>query len=269
MQYRPLPLIILGILHILEPVGKILYYKIFLNDLSSKFLANLFNLPFLETFTWFALFPIAGVAILAVKSWSLPVFLLVETYVIISNMPLFKLMFKKGLYLQLSGFVLFTLLNILVVIFVLVPAVRVYYMDPKLRWWEAFPRYSVNLKALLEGFGETIIHDMSKSGIFVEAQDGIKEGDIIPVEFTANDQEFKLSGKVVAFFQKGDIKGMGIQFFGLELAEKRKLAKLIKAWDKEGIPRRPAKRNYIVETKTWFKRLFTTGKGLVPENNRK
>lgn len=269
MQYRPLPLIILGLLHVLEPLGKYFYYKTFLADLSSGFMQNIFNLSFFEAFSWFALFPIAGLAILAVKNWSLPVFLAIEAYVVVSNMPLFTVMFKRGFYLELFIFISFTILNVLVVTFLLVPAIRIYYTDPKLRWWEAFPRYSIDLKAILEGLGETIIHDISKSGIFVDAQEGIKEGDLIPIKFSYHDQEYNLEGKVVAFFKKGEIDGMGIQFYELDRKSKRKLRQLITIWEKEDVPRRPAKRHYISEAKQWFKRLLTTGKGLIPENHRK
>lgn len=249
MQYRPLSLITLGVLHILEPIGKILYYKLFLPGLSEKIFANLWSLPVLELFTWLALFPIAGIAILAVKNWSLPVFLGVEGYVIYSNFPLFKLMYAKGLYLDLSLLLGFAILNILVVTFLLIPAVRIYYIDPKLRWWEAYPRFSVNLKAYFEGFGETLIHDMSKSGVFVTAIPSLKEGDIIPISFESNGESFKLEGRVVAFFKKGAIDGMGLQFFGLDFKRKRQLAHLIRGWEKQGIERRPARRNYLLEVK--------------------
>ena len=256
MQYRPLPLIILGVLHILEPIGKILYYKFFLAHLSDRIFLNIFNLPFIELFTWLALFPIAGIAILAVKNWSLPVFLLVETYVVYSNYSVFKLMYLRGHYFDLALLLGFSILNILVVTFLLVPAVRIYYTDPKLRWWEAFPRYAVNIAAKLEGFGATKIHDMSKSGVFVDAKEGLKEGDILPLSFETNGNRYKLNGKVIAFFSKGAINGMGIQFFGISNHDKKVIARLIRSWEKEGVSRRPAKRNYRDEIYSTIKKIF-------------
>ena len=269
MPHRPLGLIVLGVLHILEPIGKLLYYKLVMPDLSSRIFNNLLNLPFIELFTWLALFPIAGIAILAVKNWSLPVFLAVESYVVYSNYSVFKLMYLKGHYLDLSFLLGFSILNILVVTFLLVPAVRIYYVDPKIRWWEAFPRYNVGLDAVLEGFGATKVHDMSKSGVFAEAIDGVNEGDIVPLIFSYDGQEYKLNGKTVAFFQKGPIKGMGIQFFGLDTKDKKMVSRLIKTWEKVGIDRRPAKRNYFKEFIVWFKEFVRTGKVIQAKKYRK
>jgi len=266
MPYRPLALIVLGVLHILEPVGKILYYKIFLSHLSDNLISNIFKLPFWELFTWLALFPIAGIAILAVKNWSLPVFLAVEAYVLASNYSVFKLMYLNGHFIDLAVLLGFTLLNILVVSFILVPAVRIYYTDPKLRWWEAHPRYNVKLECELEGFGESHIHDMSKSGVFVSNIDGGPSvGDIVPIKFTENDDEYKLNGKVIAFFKKGDIDGIGIQFFANSRDKVKDIKKLIKKWERSGVNRRPKRRDYLSELKNLPVKFMKPIKDLVSQ----
>lgn len=165
-------------------------------------------------------------------------------------------MYLKGFYFDLSLLLGFSILNILVVTFLLVPTVRIYYLDPKIRWWEAFPRYSVDINAELEGFGKTKIHDISKSGIFVEAIDEIREGDIIPILFEVMGIHYKLTGKVIAFFDKGNIKGIGVQFFGLTRTDKKMVSTLIKSFEKAGVERRPAKRNYKDELTVLFARVF-------------
>lgn len=174
MQRRPWPLVFLAILQILGPMGSILISayanKIGFTEMASAIwkyskpieLIEFYALPILQgtfifyakRFGYFAVLALAGFSVyLNVHEWnaareviSLPIFLGV------------------------------TATNIGLIIYLLLPNVRMVFMNPRLRWWETPLRYLVSLKAQVskeDGHAKPAkILDLSTggAGILVETQ---------------------------------------------------------------------------------------------------
>lgn len=263
MYYRPISLLILGILHLLEPFAKFLYYGLVLSDDFNLFLKELSTTPPLELASALLLFPLAGIAILAVKSWSLPVFLSIEAFVLISNYSFFKGLFLNGHYLHLSFLLFFVLLNIFVVSVVLIPAVRIFYTNPRLRWWEAYPRYHVEIEGMIENNDKILIHDISKTGMFISTDRELVENDIVGLSFKYGQGQFELKGKYAAQFTKNQIAGYGIQFWSNTVEQHQSINKFIHQLEKSSIPRQPPKRYYCKDFVIWIKKLLHLKKRIV------
>ncbi|MCB9060487.1 MAG: PilZ domain-containing protein [Halobacteriovoraceae bacterium] len=270
MIYKPWPIILIGLLHILEPITKILFYSIFerispltvvVGEISTK--------NYIHIFEFFFMFPIAGIAILRVRKWSLWVFAFIEIWIFFANMPYMSILLTNGAYLLFAFFILFFVLNCLVVVYLLVPAVRIAYLDPSIRWWESHPRYTKEIPCSVNESFKTRILNISRSGVFVEKSPEFVKGDIVEIEFESFEYKLKLKAKVIHNFSVNGINGFGLQFEvdSMTASDKKNVKALIRKLDESGAPRRPEKRNEFLAFFSWLSILFSTGKGLFPEND--
>src|SRR5690606_37834368 len=122
---------------------------------------------YLHLFEYFCLFPIAGIAILSVKRWSIPIFLVVEIWVIISNFSYFQKLFQTQHYLLLGILITFVMLNTATVLYLLLSTMRQFYFDPTLRWWRAKPRYQKRIECAVNGLKNFWILNISITGVFI------------------------------------------------------------------------------------------------------
>lgn len=268
MIYKPWPIRLIAILHILEPVTKVLFYSIYESVSPVAIIkAELATNNYLHIFEFFFMFPIAGFAILKVKKWSLLLFGVIEAWVFVANLPYLKSLFEAGQIPLLVFFILFFFLNLFVVVYLLIPAVRITYMDPKIRWWESRPRYTQKMDCMVDGKISSTIFNISETGIFIEKKDELVKDDVVDVEFTHDSIDLKLKTRIVHNFSVEGVDGFGAQFETklFSRPEKNKLKKLIKVLEKSGCPRRPQRRNELMAFIDWFKNLITTGEGFLPE----
>ena len=178
MRIRPWPIVILAILHILEPVFRLslnwmygISPEVYMNSLYySKF-------GFFKVLTFF-LFPMAGIAIFMFKKWSLWVFLFIEAIVLALNVNTSIYYIETAQYGRLITSIVLYVLNIGVVVYFLVPSVRKFYEDSTMRWWESAVRYDFELDceliALEDKTGKRAkVHtkNLSRSGMFFESDD--------------------------------------------------------------------------------------------------
>jgi hypothetical protein len=270
MEKKPLPIIILAILHLIEPLTKSVFIMLFygFSGLTSALTEYYTSGSYVYLFEYFLLFPIAGFAIYKVKNWSIPVFLIAEIWVFMANIQNFKLFYESAQYLQLGFWIAFALLNVIVVLYFLLPAVRLAYFNPNIRWWESKPRYKKTIKCLIDG-NEALIKNISITGIFVVAKETLKEGEQVSIEFSDSNTDIKVAANIVHNFKMDGEAGSGVQFNKLSGNVRSKLKTLLKKYEAEGLPRRPERSSFSEDFNAWVKSFSKNGTGLVPDIDKK
>jgi hypothetical protein len=265
MERRPWPIVILAFLHLLEPACKIVLYSLYWHLPMNKIIyATSLKSPWVF-FMFFLAFPIAGVAIFCVKRWSLPVFMAIEAMTLIGH---FQNFYHAPQYFSLFLVCSLSLLNLIVVSYFLIPAVRLAYLDPKIRWWESKPRYVVEWHVKItqgtHSMAATILN-ISMGGVLLrESVEALDKNKNIQVEFSHRDEHFTLRGHIA---HQSIIKGVyqyGVRFERLSKVNKRRLHGCLKSLEKSGAERRPRKEWFYLSLWQWLYKLVTTGQGLVP-----
>ena len=264
MPRKPWPIVILALLHFLEPLSKIVLYA-YRTDTGIFAFTQMFfkHENFVNALEFFLLFPIAGFAIWMVKKWSLPVFILIQGYVLFTHIRGYQ---EIPDVVSLPLISLFFVLNMSVVAYFLIPAVRAAYMDPKLRWWESKTRYKVDMNAKFEdesGIHDIKLSDIAEGGAYVlsDINTGLKKHGYI--SFTHLNFSFKIDGEVV-YFGKPGVREFGFKFNNLDPKTNKDIKKLMRAIKKQGAESTRPMDIWYEDFKKWIAELFTTGKGLIP-----
>lgn len=265
MYYRPWLLILIAIAHCIEPVTKVLFYSL-IHDMTpwSFTKAQFQSGDALHIIAFFFLFPVAGIAIYSIKKWSLPVFLIAEIWVFISNFSQLKILTEQNQIADMIALIFFTMLNIAVVSYILTPSVRIAYTDPKVRWWEAFPRYAVRWPCHLQKEQTGTIYNISQGGVFLKPDKKIHINQMIQMSFTALGQSIEIEGFVIHAITVNKIKGIGVEFRNTSHQTKRQIAQILATLDRTNAVRRPVKRDHLNSFSDWIKGV-SKGKGLMPE----
>lgn len=262
MITKPWPIILLAFLYILAPIP---------NWIVSANLSHKGLIEFARTFDhwwnaviFFALFPTAGIAIFMVKRWSYPVFGAVMLWSFYMNLVAYL---KYPTYVPIWILIAVYVVNIALVGYFLIPAVREVYRNPRLRWWESKPRYEVSIPATINQMGqkeEGKIHNISVGGVFLQLSRNYELDSLVDLQFIFRDIDCSLKGKIL--YQNPKIThSYGIQFEDLTINDRRNLKTLADILEKEGVARRPERFNWKTSFTEWAKTLFRSGKGLVPE----
>ena len=201
----------------------------------SQYLNAVRHWGFIELILSFGVLPIAGVAIFAVKNWSLPVFIVCAGTNMLINIVTWHLMPGQFGFWMLIGA---NSLNILVVVYMLSPEVRVLFLNPKMRWWESKPRYPVKIDAILSGgplLEKCTIIDISEGGVFVGANKDLKIGQAVKLDWSFQNLNFSIRSRVV-YRGKKNSAGYGIRFVKLDGETKQTMGRLITAIKATSVP---------------------------------
>ena len=272
MERKPWPIIILALIHILEPVFKIGFYSAYWNIPILRYVNYLVHLnTSWEHFLFFAAFPIAGLSILAVKAWSLPVFLLMQAITLSAHAYHHHIAPQT---FSLSLVVFMSTMNLAVVTYFLLPAVRLAYLDPSVRWWEALPRFVVDWKAKLSGGNQTkevLLGNISRGGAFVHARGGVdlKVNANVEIEFSFLNSPMKLKGVVRHVSHDAGTSRVGIEFCELTRVQKKALRLGTKQLKELHYTPQRIQDDTFVSFKNWAQTLSKTGKGLFPEKSER
>lgn len=144
MLKRPLILKLFALFLLIDPILRISFISI-----ESEFpfwvvLSKTFALDFKDFFNFWFLFPISGVLLLSVKVYSYLAFILIQLYSLF-----FHLNYEPYSWPYLSehpsttAYVLLAI-NLMMVVYLLLPRSREIFFDKNLRWWERGSRYTIN-----------------------------------------------------------------------------------------------------------------------------
>ncbi|ATH08012.1 hypothetical protein BIY24_08620 [Halobacteriovorax marinus] len=235
MKYRPLPFVILGILHLVEPLLKLAYFKATTHFPIMSIIENIthLNAPRAVFEFWF-LFPIGGLALLGVKKWSYPIFVSVQLYSIYRHLNYEPFTWPYATSTPQWPSLVLLACNIAIIIYFLLPEIRKPFFNKEDRWWEHRERYTIRIPCSYTlSSGNTLkdaeILNISHSGAFVtlpESENICQEKLIINITFL-NDN-ICLGAKVISAHEFDSEKGFGIAFEYENIWEKLYMTKIMK-----------------------------------------
>lgn len=251
MQNKPWIIIIIGLCHLAEPFVKIFYYSFLLSKNPLVTFAEQFTYfnPW-HIYIVFFNFPLAGIAILSVKKWSVPVFLTAQVLVVFDFIYKFKGFVDGGQIAVAVSLVVFTIVNIVLVSYLLGSSLKIAFLDPKVRWWESYPRYLIK-KPGMASFGEVEVHDLSRSGAYIASSE-IPSSDF-NLSLELMDEKLSLKCSPVHEITLYDKPGCGVKFIELSWQNRRSLRRLSVKFEKAGFQRRPEKIPFLQGLINWLK----------------
>lgn len=269
MKRRPWPIVILAFFHILSPVGNFFFNAMYVDASYADYLRAYFSPQnFTSSILFFVLPPLAGLAIYLCKKWSFWIYFVIMSIILIHSIFNWSTRSEIGTIVPL---VLLFVVNTSIVSYFLIPAVRQIYFDPRLRWWETKPRYSVNYEAKLKFDSQTIeakVMNLSESGLFAIVNHNVPgDGARIEVSFVDDGTTYTMIGTVIHHQRQGEM-GIGIRFIHSADAS-RSVKFLTKKLDSEGkriTTRDPGPEDSLT---SWLKNIFKGPKALFPKIDKK
>lgn len=207
----------------------------------------------------FTVVPLIGAVLIYIcKKWSYLAYIALMTipfaYSLISYMQSATIMMTVAL-------IFFYVVNMLVIGYFLLPAVRRLYFDPRMRWWETKPRYKADFQCQVEVNGQqhwVEIKNISEGGAFLETSSNFEEGNMLKLFFKDSHGILHLDGEVVYKRQQAPV-GYGFKFNRASSKQPR-LKELIKKLESDGSliqSRLPGPEDTFAG---WFKSLFPSRK---------
>jgi hypothetical protein len=271
MRRRPWPIVILAIMQILSPALSIVLSAWKLHMAPQQLLWQLLKHgSTLQLFDLFGTGVIAAFAIFSVKRWSYPVFLAIFSWDVVNN---FIVGTQYSQVYSTLTVVLVNAVNIVLVSYFLLPAVRAAYFNPRLRWWESKPRFRIDIPGALKfetesepgsRFQSVHVTDISEGGVFILAESKLMLGQKVSLTFALHHVKVAPIGKVV-HQGRGGALGYGIQFTEMEVVEHRALKRAIQGLRMLGYEERTPAEPWLQDLRKWLSNLLRTGKGLVPD----
>jgi hypothetical protein len=263
MRSRPWPVVVLAFFQCLAPLTNLVLSSWLLKMGLATFITAVFNQAnWFEIVDFFLLPPLAGAAIFAFRPWSYAVFVGITAWNISYNLSVW---WQFPQLVSLPILLAAHAVNIGLVTYFLLPAVRAAYFNPRLRWWESKPRFFVDIPATFddgEGDRKCTITDLSEGGAFIITSRKLEADENIHLTFNFVNLEVHVEARVV-HRRAMNSRGYGLQFV-LDEQSERMLAKLTGALLMMGAPQRSPKEPFFQGFVGWLKNLFTTGEGFVP-----
>jgi hypothetical protein len=265
MRQRPWALIILAFIQMLSPFFNVLANSWTLGVKPNYVLGWIMERPPIEIFEFFFLMPIAGFGILRMKKWSYLVAFAAMGWSLIANIR--HLQYTMHTH---STFVLVLVygLQAALVLYFLLPSVRTTYFNPRVRWWEAKPRFQLKIPCDLKVHHQTTegaVLNVSQGGVFIQVKKGFNVGDMVGIQFSILEQKFDVYGK---FVHEREI-GNGVYCYGVQFNHNaetwKRFHNLTKALELLEFQERAAIPAPVMSLWGWFVTLLKTGKGITPQ----
>lgn len=267
MKRRPWPIILLAVFHLFAPIGNFFFNAQYVPiDTWTYFLAHFESANLGSSLIFFLVPPLAGLAIYVCKKWSFWVYVLLMIFILFFSLYNWK---SRPEIDSIIPLVTLFVVNIALVGYFLIPAVRAIYFDPRLRWWETKPRYKVDYKATLSFDGQSEageIANLSEGGLFVKVKNSPSDNQKVTIQFVDGNKTYKAEGSAI-HHEKLKTMGVGIRFShtGETLKDFHSLAKKLDSEGKKIEARVPGPEDTLL---AWLKRVFKTGEGLVPKSDQ-
>jgi hypothetical protein len=212
MKQRPWPIILLSLFHVIAPIGNIVM-NAFISGVDLRFFIRVLLAPEnLTTLLVFTLVPLIGAVLIYIcKRWSY--YLYIALMMIPFGYSLHSY-FSSATIMMTVALVFFYIVNMLVVGYFLLPAVRRLYFDPRLRWWETKPRYQADFQCHVDFQGQqhwVEIKNISEGGAFLEAPSDFAEGSELKLFFKDSQGVLQLNGFIV-YKRRQAPMGYGFKF---------------------------------------------------------
>lgn len=257
MKTKPWSLIVLALLHVLAPVGNLLFNAFRSGrSLSAQWHYWFDVLPKGLLLIYVGIPVLAGVFIFICRRWSYWAYLVCLAVVFMSNLYSFYTSANIATFVALMAVLL---IDLFIVAYFVVPSVQKVYFDPRMRWWEAAPRYHFSQEAVVNG-KKASIKNLSQGGMFLSVGPDLKENDRIEASWEYDGQTSKVQG-VVAYRSPA---GIGIRFEHSGESQRQVKSVIEKLHKNDQIvkERLPGPEDSFG---VWLKKLVTKREGLFPK----
>jgi hypothetical protein len=259
MRQKPFILIVLAALHFLAPIGNLLINS-YRQHVQPSYLWNfwLYEKASYHMMIYVVIPMFSGLFIYICRRWSLYAYLFCIAVTVVTSALGFH---QYTSVFSIIAFFVAIALDIVLVVYFMLPQVKRVYLDPRLRWWETAPRYNYQTSANILNIGKGRVSNISIGGLLLFTDSDIKDNQLIKMEFES-DPKIEVSGQVVYHRQMKE-KGYGIQFDKKSSKEKA-LKGLIRKLENDG-KRLQDRSGEKYNIKSWATDLVKSGKGIIPE----
>lgn len=263
MKRKPWSLVILALLHVVTPFASLVLNAIW----SGRTLGEQWNYwsqvipsPLTLIYIYIGLPMLAGLFIFLCRRWSYWAYLTCITLIFISNIFSYATDTAVPTFIVLGAI---ALLDMLIVAYFMVPSVQKIYFDPRMRWWEAAPRYNFNHEGAVNN-EKAFFKNLSLGGLFMTSGPSLEEGDKVNVTWNFRGQEQAIAGLVVYKSKTPEAPGYGVRFTHTAETQKQ-LKSVIDQLHSEGALAIERIGGPEDSFGNWLKKLLRTGEGLFPK----
>lgn len=238
MKSRPLLILIMGTLHLLEPVLKIFYFK---TKTHFDVLTILSNVTYVEVSSvkglidFWLIFPLAGLALLSVKKWAWHFFVAIQFYSIITHLTYERFAWPYFAEVPFYSSVILLVMNILLIVYISLPEVKMLFFEKTNRWWETRTRYAFTLPITLwytnpEKLEQACLLNISDTGALIRFNRDIELKEFVNLNISFQDVQVQVKALVVRDDFRSGQKAYGVKFvYDTPVAlNKFKVKKLVK-----------------------------------------
>lgn len=242
MKNRPLLFTIIAILHLVEPIIKILFFKATTGFTFLAIFDNVMNMEgFKNIFEFWFLFPIAGLALYGVKKWSYPLFVGIQAYSIFMHLTYEKYTWPYSADTPHWYSLAILFCNIAVIVYFALPDVRAPFFDKSMRWWQVKTRFGQKIPCTLyfenpNDLEDVIIHNISNTGAFIDYKQihhsNFVKGTPIHMNICFESYQMTVKAQIVAQHSFDDVNGIGVQFVFENIFENLYMKRIVRAISK-------------------------------------
>ena len=264
MNRRPWPIVLLAFFHLLAPIVNIALNAMYSHKSVLSHFAIALSWPYLVTNWGTILIPVlCAWAIYSCKRWSFYLYFALLGVLFYLNYQGY--MSKSDSFSLVPLFIVYTI-NLLVVTYFLVPAVRNIYFNPRLRWWEQNSRYSSNFSCTFEINGKKYpghISNLSLGGLFIKTDDYPADYAYLLTTFEEDNNTYSFRGRAILHYHQEKV-GFGVEFIHTpqSFVQAKKICSHLET--QGNLIERDSK-NQEDSLWGWAKKAFTSGKGFFPE----
>lgn len=215
MLKRPLLLKLFALFLLIDPVLRVAFIAIEREFSFLEVLNKTLSLPPLDIFNFWLLFPISGILLLGIKSWSYIVFISIQLYSFYFHINYEPFSWPYLSKTPSATAYLLLMINFLMVLYLLLPRTREVFFNKELRWWERGARYTINEPCFCSLIDKEIhgkVVDLSHGGALLTLDSEINKGDIVDLDFEILNQKVQITSQVIRRVLKNDKVYYGTQF---------------------------------------------------------
>ncbi|MBD64159.1 MAG: hypothetical protein CME62_03070 [Halobacteriovoraceae bacterium] len=216
MLKRPLILKLFALFLVLDPILRVILLSIEKEFDFTVVLQKSLNLPVVDLFNFWLLFPVSGVLLLGVKMYSYMLFIAIQFYSLFFHINYVEYSWP---YLSqqpsVTAYILL-FINLFMVVYLLMPRSREIFFNKDLRWWERGSRYTIEEPCFVKVLDKEVhgkVCDISFGGALLSLDEPIAVGNIVKLDFEIIEKNLSLNGQIVreVTTESGE-KRFGIQF---------------------------------------------------------
>ncbi len=223
---KPKSLYLLSALLFLEPVFKVLYLKALTGFTWDTVFRTVFSIEGIwPNVEFWLLFPVAGYALFAIRSWSFPFFIMLQAYSLYSYFTYEEFTWPYVAETPHLSTTVLLAFNMALIIYFLTPENRRPFWNKTQRIWRDSSRYATNIKTSIQKGQKTYnttITNISKTGAYFTSKEEHKVGERMKINIQIGDREMDIDARVRRMqpTAHNEYHGYGVEFTSVDKDDK-------------------------------------------------